>query len=80
MSGTGVVFTLPLQKKKKKKKKIPNPLAFFLNSLSNPICSRGWCLGPYRSGKSYLLTKLLGKKGRGFEVSGTVNACTKVTY
>jgi hypothetical protein len=34
--------------------------------------------GPYRTGKSFLLNKLIGcEKKQGFSVGGTVNACTK---
>ena len=35
-------------------------------------------LGPYRTGKSYLVNKLIGcEKKQGFAVGGTINACTK---
>ena len=33
-------------------------------------------IGPYRSGKSFLLNMLMGDGERGFEVGSTVNACT----
>jgi hypothetical protein len=32
--------------------------------------------GPYRTGKSYLLNRLLGRQS-GFAVGGTIQACTK---
>lgn len=35
--------------------------------------------GLYRTGKSYVLNRIIGKQ-RGFEVGGTVNACTKGIY
>lgn len=35
--------------------------------------------GLYRTGKSYLLNRILGKQ-KAFEVGGTVNACTKGIY
>ena len=39
------------------------------------LCS---IVGKYRSGKSFLLNKILGLSGKnGFEVSSSVNACTK---
>ena len=35
-------------------------------------------LGPYRTGKSYLLNRLIGlDRKAGFAVGGTINACTK---
>lgn len=34
-------------------------------------------VGNYRSGKSYLLNKLLLAENNGFEVGQTINACTK---
>lgn len=33
--------------------------------------------GPYRTGKSFLLNRLIGRQGDGFQVGGTVQACTK---
>jgi len=34
--------------------------------------------GPYRSGKSFLLNRMVGKEGaKGFAVGGTVESCTK---
>jgi hypothetical protein len=36
------------------------------------------CLaGKYRTGKSFLLNKLMGLKGRGFKVSSSTDACTE---
>ena len=34
--------------------------------------------GMYRSGKSYLLNRVLLNQSRGFDVGHTINACTKV--
>lgn len=34
--------------------------------------------GMYRTGKSYLLNRVLLKRNNGFGVGSTVNACTKV--
>ena len=34
--------------------------------------------GMYRSGKSYLLNRVLLDQSRGFDVGHTINACTKV--
>ena len=33
----------------------------------------------YRSGKSYLLNRVLLNRSRGFDVGHTINACTKVS-
>ena len=33
--------------------------------------------GPYRTGKSFLLNRLIGTQQRGFQVGGDINACTK---
>jgi len=35
--------------------------------------------GMYRTGKSYLLNRVLLKRNNGFGVGNTVNACTKVS-
>ena len=35
--------------------------------------------GMYRSGKSYLLNRVLLNRSRGFDVGHTINACTKVS-
>ena len=35
--------------------------------------------GMYRSGKSYLLNRVLLNQSRGFDVGHTINACTKVS-
>ena len=36
--------------------------------------------GMYRSGKSYLLNRVLLNRSRGFDVGHTINACTKVSH
>ena len=33
----------------------------------------------YRSGKSYLLNRMILNRSRGFDVGHTINACTKVS-
>lgn len=35
--------------------------------------------GMYRTGKSYLLNRMLLNRSRGFDVGPTINACTKVS-
>jgi hypothetical protein len=35
--------------------------------------------GMYRTGKSYLLNRMLLNQSRGFDVGPTINACTKVS-
>ena len=35
--------------------------------------------GMYRSGKSYLLNRMILNRSRGFDVGHTINACTKVS-
>lgn len=34
-------------------------------------------LGKYRTGKSFLINSILGIKGKGFQISPSVQACTK---
>jgi hypothetical protein len=37
-------------------------------------------VGNYRTGKSYLLNRVILDKNNGFDVGSTVNACTKVMF
>mmetsp|Transcript_1314 Transcript_1314/g.1976 ORF Transcript_1314/g.1976 Transcript_1314/m.1976 type:complete len:116 (+) Transcript_1314:140-487(+) len=48
----------------------------FLRSLEGPIGVLS-VAGMYRSGKSYLLNRVLLNRARGFDVGHTINACTK---
>mmetsp|Transcript_19014 Transcript_19014/g.25736 ORF Transcript_19014/g.25736 Transcript_19014/m.25736 type:complete len:144 (+) Transcript_19014:141-572(+) len=50
----------------------------FLRSLEGPIGVLS-VAGMYRSGKSYLLNRVLLNRARGFDVGHTINACTKVS-
>lgn len=50
----------------------------FLKALSGPIGVLS-VAGMYRSGKSYLLNRVLLNRSRGFDVGHTINACTKVS-
>ena len=50
----------------------------FLKTLSGPIGVLS-VAGMYRSGKSYLLNRVLLNRSRGFDVGHTINACTKVS-
>ena len=50
----------------------------FLKKLSGPIGVLS-VAGMYRSGKSYLLNRVLLNQSRGFDVGHTINACTKVS-
>ena len=50
----------------------------FLKSLTGPIGVIS-VAGMYRSGKSYLLNRVLLNRSRGFDVGHTINACTKVS-
>ena len=43
-----------------------------INAPVAPIC----VMGKYRTGKSYLVNRLLGKKKTGFQVGNTIEACT----
>ena len=47
-----------------------------LQSIEKPISVVG-VVGMYRTGKSYLLNRIILNREKGFGVSGTVNACTK---
>jgi len=49
-----------------------------LKKLSGPIGVLS-VAGMYRSGKSYLLNRVLLNRSRGFDVGHTINACTKVS-
>ena len=51
----------------------------FLKSLTGPIGVIS-VAGMYRSGKSYLLNRVLLNRSRGFDVGHTINACTKVSH
>jgi hypothetical protein len=54
-----------------------NESAFkFLQSVEGPIVSLG-VAGMYRTGKSYLLNKVILRTDQGFGVAPTINACTK---
>jgi hypothetical protein len=48
----------------------------FLQSVEGPIVSLG-VAGMYRTGKSYLLNKVILRTDKGFGVAPTINACTK---
>ena len=50
----------------------------YLKNLSGPIGVLS-VAGMYRSGKSYLLNRVLLNRSRGFDVGHTINACTKVS-
>lgn len=50
----------------------------FLKTLTGPIGVIS-VAGMYRSGKSYLLNRVLLNRSRGFDVGHTINACTKVS-
>ena len=54
-----------------------NPEALeFLKEVEAPMAVIG-VAGAYRSGKSYLLNKIVLNQSRGFEIGSTINACTK---
>ena len=54
-----------------------NPAALkILEQISKPLVIAG-VAGLYRTGKSYLLNKMLLNRKGGFETKGTVNSCTK---
>lgn len=50
----------------------------FLRTLKGPLGVIS-VAGMYRSGKSYLLNRVLLNRSRGFDVGHTINACTKVS-
>ena len=50
----------------------------YLKKLEGPIGVLS-VAGMYRSGKSYLLNRVLLNRSRGFDVGHTINACTKVS-
>jgi len=50
----------------------------FLKQLDGPIGVIS-VAGMYRTGKSYLLNRMLLNQSRGFDVGPTINACTKVS-
>lgn len=50
----------------------------YLRTLEGPIGVLS-VAGMYRSGKSYLLNRVLLNRSRGFDVGHTINACTKVS-
>lgn len=55
-----------------------NPEAIeFLNSVPKPIAVVG-VAGLYRTGKSFLLNRVILNRGKGFGVGPTINPCTKV--
>ena len=51
----------------------------YLKTLEGPIGVLS-VAGMYRSGKSYLLNRVLLNRSRGFDVGHTINACTKVSF
>jgi hypothetical protein len=51
----------------------------FLKELPSPIGIIA-VAGMYRTGKSYLLNRMLLNRQNGFGVGPTINACTKVPY
>lgn len=54
-----------------------NPAALeILGQISRPLVVAG-VVGMYRTGKSYLLNKMILNRRGGFETKGTVNSCTK---
>lgn len=55
--------------------KVVNEALEILNSINKPIAVLSIC-GPFRTGKSYLLSHILGIPGA-FEVGHSMNACTK---
>jgi len=56
-----------------------NPDAInFLKTIESPLGVIA-VAGMYRTGKSYLLNRVLLGRNNGFGVGNTVNACTKVT-
>ena len=55
-----------------------NPEAIeFLKSVQQPLAIVG-VAGMYRTGKSYLLNRVILNRGSGFGVGPTINPCTKV--
>ena len=50
----------------------------YLKTLQGPLGVLS-VAGMYRSGKSYLLNRVLLQRSRGFDVGHTINACTKVS-
>ena len=51
----------------------------FLRKLEGPIGVIS-VAGMYRTGKSYLLNRMLLNQSKGFDVGPTINACTKVSH
>jgi hypothetical protein len=49
----------------------------FLRSVQQPLAIVG-VAGMYRTGKSYLLNRVILNRGSGFGVGPTINPCTKV--
>lgn len=55
----------------------PEDTKHFLSTLGpNPIAVIS-IAGAYRQGKSFLVNRVVLKQKKGFEIGGTVNACTK---
>ena len=53
----------------------------YLNSLTETKLGVISVVGKYRTGKSFLINRvLLEEKGKGFNVGPTINPCTKVHY
>jgi len=58
---------------------IVNPDAIkFIQTIESPLAVIA-VAGMYRTGKSYLLNRILLDRNNGFGVGNTVNACTKVS-
>ena len=51
----------------------------FLRSIPQPLAIVG-VAGMYRTGKSYLLNRVILNRGNGFGVGPTINPCTKVGF
>ena len=55
---------------------VPEETKQFIKSIPGPIAIISMA-GAYRLGKSFFLNRVLLKRKKGFEIGGTVNACTK---
>ena len=55
---------------------MPEETKQFIRSIAGPIAIIT-IAGAYRLGKSFFLNRVLLKRKQGFEIGGTVNACTK---
>jgi len=59
--------------------KLQEEAAEFLRTLKGPLGIVA-VAGMYRTGKSYLLNRMLLDRSNGFGVGPSINPCTKVTY